>query len=109
MSTPVLEGGRLYGLSNRKRGQFFALDAASGKTAWLSEGRQGDNAAIVAGAGVLFALTTESELIVLPQKADAFAPARRYRVADTPTWAHPVVTSDGVLVKDREHLAYLRF
>jgi outer membrane protein assembly factor BamB len=109
MSTPVLEGGRLFGLSHRKRGQFFCLDAATGKTAWLSDGRQGDNAAIVAAGGAVLALTTDSELIVLPRKGDAFAPVRRYRVAESPTWAHPAVTSEGVLVKDKEHLAYLRF
>jgi outer membrane protein assembly factor BamB len=109
MSTPVLEGGRLYGLSHRKKGQLFCLDAATGKTVWLSEGRQGDNAALVAGGGRLFVLTSEGDLLVLPTKGDAFAPARRYRVASSPTWAHPVVTDDGVVVKDRDSLAYLRF
>ena len=109
MSTPVLEGGRLYGLSHRKKGQLFCLDAATGRVVWLSEGRQGDNAALVAGGGRVFALTTEADLLVLPQKGDAFAPARRYRVAPSPTWAHPVVTGEGVLVKDRDSLAYLRF
>ena len=62
-----------------------------------------------AGGGAVFVLTTDSELIVLPQKGDTFAPTRRYRVAQSPTWAHPVVTSGGVLVKDKDHLAYLRF
>jgi outer membrane protein assembly factor BamB len=109
MSTPVLEGGRLYGFSNRKRGQLFCLDAASGKTVWLSDGRQGDNAALVAGGGVVYALTTDAQLVVMPQKGEAFAPLRRYRVAESPTWAHPVVTTEGVLVKDRETVAYLRF
>ena len=109
MTTPVLEGGRLYGLSHRKKGQLFCLDAATGKVVWLSEGRLGDNAALVAGGGRVFALTTEADLLVLPQKGDAFAPARRYRVAPSPTWAHPVVTGEGVLVKDRDSLAYLRF
>ena len=109
MSTPVLEGGRLYGLSHRKRGQLFCLDATTGKTAWLSEGRQGENAALVAGGGRVFVLTTDADLLVLPQRGDTFAPARRYRVAESPTWAHPVVTSEGVLVKDRDSLAYLRF
>jgi outer membrane protein assembly factor BamB len=109
MSTPVLEGGRIYGLSHRKRGQLFCLDAATGKSVWLSEGRQGENAALVAAGGSLLALTTDSELLVLPAKAAAFAPLRRYKVADTPTWAHPVVTDQGVLVKDESQLAYLRF
>lgn len=109
MSTPVLEGGRLYGLSHRKKGQMFCLDASTGKAIWLSEGRLGDNAALVAGGERVFALTTEADLLVLPQNGATFAPARRYRVASSPTWAHPVVTGEGVLVKDRESLAYLRF
>ena len=109
MSTPVLEGGRLFGLSHKKRGQLFCLDAATGRVVWLGEGRQGDNAALVAGGGQVFALTTGGELLVFPQKGDAAPAARSWRVAESPTWAHPVVTDDGVLVKDRAHLAYLRF
>ena len=51
----------------------------------------------------------EADLLVLPQEGDAFAPSRRYHVASSPTWAHPVVTGEGVLVKDRDSLAFLRF
>jgi len=109
MSTPVLEGGRLFGLSHKKRGQLFCLDAATGRVVWLSDGRQGENASLVAGGGSVFALTTDAELLVVAQKGDAFATTRRWRVAESPTWAHPVVTSEGVLVKDRTHLAYLKF
>jgi outer membrane protein assembly factor BamB len=109
LSTPVLEGGRLYGLSHRRRGQIFCLDATTGKTVWLSDGRQGDNAALVAGGGMVFVLTTDAELLVVPQKGDAFAPVRRYRVASSPTWAHPVIAGGGVLVKDRVSLAFLPF
>jgi outer membrane protein assembly factor BamB len=109
LSTPVLEGGRIYGLSPRKRGQLFCLEAATGRVVWLSDGRQGENAALVAGDGSVFVLTTDAELLVVPQKGDAFAAARRYRVAESATWAHPVVTSEGLLVKDRTHLAYLKF
>ena len=39
----------------------------------------------------------------------AFKEIRRYTVADKPTWAHPAVVGDGLLVKDAESLAYLRF
>ena len=31
MSSPVLVAGRLYGFSHKKKGQFFCLDAATGK------------------------------------------------------------------------------
>jgi len=109
LSTPVLEKGRIYGLSQRKRGQLFCLDAATGRVVWLSDGRQGENAALVAGGASVLALTTDAELLVVPLQGEAFAAARRYRVAESATWAHPAVTSEGVLVKDRTHLAYLRF
>jgi outer membrane protein assembly factor BamB/uncharacterized membrane protein YeaQ/YmgE (transglycosylase-associated protein family) len=109
MSTPVVAGGRIYGHSQRKRGQLFALDAASGETLWLSEGRQGENAAVLSGGGAAFFLTTGSELIVAPLKSDAYAPVRTYRAAESPTWAHPVVRDDGVLVKDVDTLAFLAF
>ncbi|HET7294005.1 MAG TPA: PQQ-binding-like beta-propeller repeat protein [Vicinamibacteria bacterium] len=109
MSTPVLAAGRLYGLSHRKRGQFFSLDAATGRTVWLSPGRAGENAAIVAGGGMLFLLTTDGELIALSQGAASFAPLARYTVAPSSTWAHPVILDAGVVVKDADSLAFLRF
>jgi outer membrane protein assembly factor BamB len=105
MSTPVLEGGVLYGLSHKQKGQLFALDAASGKTLWLSEGRVGDNAALVALGPALLALTTDAALIVARPDPKAYSVLRTYTVADTPTWAHPAPAPGGILVKDRESLA----
>jgi len=64
LSTPVLDGGRMFGFSHRKKGQWFCVDAASGKTLWLSDGRQAENGAILAGAGVLFLLDTDGSMTV---------------------------------------------
>jgi outer membrane protein assembly factor BamB len=109
MSSPVLDGDRLFGFSHRNKGQFFALDARTGKVLWTSPGRQGDNAALVDVGPVLLALTTGSELLVLRKDAADFAPVRTYGVADNPTWAHPAPTTDGILVRDAETLALLRW
>jgi outer membrane protein assembly factor BamB len=109
MSTPVLVAGHLYGFSRRNKGQYFALDAATGKTLWQSPGRKGDNAALLAGGGALFLLDTDAELAVLPLGASSFAPVRTWTVAESATWAHPLVTSGGVLVKDVDTLAFWRF
>jgi outer membrane protein assembly factor BamB len=109
MSTPVVAAGRLVGLSHKKKGQFFAVDLATGKTAWLSEGRQGDNAALVAVGDTVLALVTDGEIVVLDAKAPAYAETRRYGVAETPTWAHLAVTDKGVLVKDEKTLSLLRY
>ena len=56
------------------------------------------------GEWLLF-LTNGGELLVLEADAESFSPERRYAVADTPTWAHPVPTPAGVLVKDESRLA----
>ena len=105
MSTAVLVGGRLIGMAPSRKGQLFALDAASGKTLWTSEGRLGDNAALVAVDNVVLVLTDAGELLVQPADAPGFAPVARYQVADSPTWAHPVPTSRGLLIKDRGTVA----
>jgi outer membrane protein assembly factor BamB len=108
LSTPVLEGGRLYGLSHRKKGQWFCVDAASGRTLWLSDGRQAESAAILAGAGMLFLLDTDGSITLAAPDTAAFRPLRRWSVASSATWAHPVVLDTGVLVKDVDSLSYLR-
>ena len=107
MNTPVLHGATLYGLSTRKKGQFFALDAATGKTVWQGPGRTGENASIVGVGGALLALTNDAVLYVLPAGASSFAPAAQYTVATSQTWAHPVFLGDQILVKDETTLASL--
>jgi outer membrane protein assembly factor BamB len=108
MSTPVLYDGRIYGLSHKKKGQWFAVDAASGRTLWLGEGRAGENAAVLAGAGALFLLDTSGALTIAAADATAFRPLRRWSVAASATWAHPVVMDDAILVKDVDTLALQR-
>ena len=105
MNSPVVSGDLLFGLSYLKRGQFFCLDPRNGATLWTSEGRQADNAAIVDAGSVLFFLTNNAELIVARKSAKGFEPLRKYSVADSPTWAHPVILNSGVLIKDATTLA----
>jgi hypothetical protein len=100
MSDLVLLGDTLVGFSERRSGQFFSLDARSGKTIWTSEPRQATNAALVRAGDFWFALEDDGELVVSRWKTTAFEPVRRYTVASSATWAQPVVTSAGVLVKD---------
>ena len=105
MNSPVVAGERLYGLSNRNKGEFFCLNARDGAALWTSPGRQGDNAAIVDAGPVLLALTTDAELIVIRKNPKAFEVVRKYTVADSPTWAHPVLVGNDILIKDATTLA----
>jgi outer membrane protein assembly factor BamB len=102
MSSPVLDRGTLFGLSHRNRGQFFALDPRTGRTLWMTRGREAENAALVMTGGVGLTLTTNSELIVWKPGTAGFQEIRRYDVADTPTWAHPAVVGRQIVVKDAD-------
>ena len=109
MNTPVLRDGRLYGLSHKRRGQFVCLDATSGDAIWGSRGREGENAAILATSQHVFFLTTDARLVIVKAGAAEYAPAAEYSVADSPTWAHPVIGGDSILIKDLKHLARWTF
>jgi outer membrane protein assembly factor BamB len=104
-STPVLVGDKLYGLSYANRGQFFAMEARTGKTIWTSEGRQAQGAAILNTGETLLALTDEAKLIAMASNGSAYQPLASYEVANSPTWAHPVLWDKNVLVKDESNLA----
>ena len=109
MSSPVAVNGVLYGLTHRNRGQFFAVDAKTGKTLWLSPPRQAENAALTIAGGVILASTTEGEVVVFRQGAAAYELIRKYTVAKSPIWAHPAFAGGGILIKDAETLALWKF
>lgn len=68
-------------------------------------GRQGENVAMLAAGDLLFFLTTDAELMVVEPGADRFDPVARFSVADSPTWAHPVVLGSRFLIKDASTVA----
>jgi outer membrane protein assembly factor BamB len=108
LSTPVLQGNILFGFSVLKKGQFFAIDADTGKTLWQGPGRMGESAAILnLGGRVLLQLTNDANLIVLPLNSKEYAPVTQYTVANSPTWAHPVVIGNRILIKDETTLISL--
>jgi outer membrane protein assembly factor BamB len=100
MSTPVLADGTLYGLSSKRKGQVIALDAASGAVRWSTEGRTGNHASILLTPGHVLLLTNDGDLVIVRRSPDGFAEERRYDVADSQTWAVPVVLRDGLIVRD---------
>jgi outer membrane protein assembly factor BamB len=105
MNSPVLSGDLLFGFSHLKKGQLFCLDARTGATLWTGSPRAGDNAALLASSTTLFALTTDAQMLIAKPTAKALGEIHRYEVADSPTWAHPIVLLDGLLIKDLKTLA----
>ncbi len=100
MNSPVIDGDILFGMSAKRKGQYFAMEAATGKVLWQTEGREGTNASVLSAKDVLFILNSEAKLIVAKKNAKAFEKLAEYSVADSSTYAHPVVMGKKILVKD---------
>lgn len=105
LSTPVLDGSFLFGLSVRRKGQFFCLDAKTGATLWITQGREGDQAIVLSADRVLTFLTVEGKLIIVRKNSKSFEPVAQYTVADSSVWAHPVLLDRQILIKDTSTLA----
>ena len=99
-SNGVVAGNRFVSLSTRNSGQYFGVDAKTGKTLWLSEPRQAGNAAIATAGDLIFSLEDDGELVVIRNSPTAFEPLRRYKVADTQTWTQPAISGNRIFVKD---------
>ena len=105
MTNGVMVGDTLFGLSSRNRGQYFLLDAKSGKTIWTGMPRQAENAAIIRAGGLIFSLEDDAELMVGRVSGSQVRELKRYTVADTATWTAPVVSGRRIFVKDISTLA----
>ncbi|HWN86301.1 MAG TPA: PQQ-binding-like beta-propeller repeat protein [Vicinamibacterales bacterium] len=99
-TTAVLAGDTLFGMSGRNAGQYYAMDARSGKALWTSDGRQAAHASIARSGDLVLSLESDGELVVLRNSATGFEPLRRYKVSETETWAQPAFSGNRILVKD---------
>ena len=64
-------------------------------------GGGGGYGSIVDAGPVLFALTPASQLVVFEPSGKEFKELARIKVADTPTYAYPVVSGNRIFVKDQ--------
>jgi outer membrane protein assembly factor BamB len=108
-NTPVLNNGLLYGLA--QNGDLFCINTHDGRTAWTEPalaGRSGFGSIVDAGT-VLMALTPQSQLIVFQPSDKAFQKLASYKVAETEVYAYPVLSKNGVYIKDQDSLALWTF
>lgn len=100
MANPVVAGDAIFGLSHRNSGQFVQLDLKTGKTTWTGKPREATNAAIAHAGNTILALKDDGELVVGRVAPAGFQELKRYKVADTPTWAQPAISGNRIFVKD---------
>jgi len=105
MSSPVVQGNLIFGLSVRRKGQFFCADATTGQTFWQTMGKEGDYAVFLVAGQNLLIQTTEGVLIIAQSNQTVFSPVRQYKIAESATWAHPALVNDGIVIKDANSLA----
>ena len=107
-STPVLRQGLLFGLSDRNN--LFCINAQTGQTAWAEATTRGSRGfgSIVAAGPCLVVLTNDSELIIVKPDGKEYSEITRYKVAETPTYTHPVIAGNRVFVKDQESVTMFR-
>lgn len=104
-SNPVLVGDALFSMSPLNSGQFFWADAKTGKALWTSPPRQAANAAITRSGDLLFVLKDDGQLMVGRANPSGFEPMKTYTVANSATWAPPVISGNRIFVKDIDTLA----
>ena len=108
MSTPVIVNDVLYGFSNKRRGSFVAVDAATGALRWQSEGRDGTNAVALKTATHVLFLNDQATLTLIRRNSERFDLERKYELGIEETWATPVVLGSDLIVKDATSVTRLK-
>ena len=120
-NTPVLKDGVLYGLGaeaakggggkggggkggGTRATKLFAQDAKTGAELWNDKAPRGECGAILDVGSVLLLLSSDSNLVVFKPDKDEFKEVAKYKVADTPTWAMPIIDGKRIYVKDADSL-----
>lgn len=99
-NTPVLKDNLLYGLS--QRGDLFCKDATTGNTLWIHEtNERGGFGSIVDAGSVMVALGPSAELVFFEPARESFHQLASYKVSDTETYAHPVLSGNRVFIEDQ--------
>jgi hypothetical protein len=96
-------------LSNKRRGQFVAIDAETGIVKWATEGRDGNHASIVQTNDHLLMLTDGSVLIVAQRTPASFKEEKRYELGTGATWTVPILVRDGLVVRDANSVVRLHW
>ena len=100
LNSPVVSGDLLFGFSSERSCHFFCLNPQTGETLWESDGKQGENAAILSAGDTLLLLTNDAKLTIVKQSSEGFEPITQYKVADDQAWAHPAPLGKQMLIKD---------
>src|SRR5262249_7203094 len=113
-NTPVLKDGLLFGLATGGQGgqggrggrrggmgrggatNLFCMNAQTGDVLWTDKAPRGECGEILNAGPVLLALTSDSQLFAFKPSNKGYMEVARFKVADSPTWASPIIAGNRV-------------
>ncbi len=101
-NTPVLVKGFLYGFTDQRR--IYCLNASNGQIAWIDNTTNSDFATIMDCGSVIIGFPSTGYLIVMKSDTKAYTEIAKYKLAETPVYAFPVIAGNMIYVKDAESL-----
>ncbi len=107
--SPVFADGVIYGMSNKRRGHFVALDVETGAVKSATQGRDGNHASILQTKEHVLFLTDGAVLIVARRTPDGFKEEKRYELGTGVTWTMPIMLPDGLLVREANSVVRLHW
>jgi len=105
-NTAVLKDGFLYGITSR--GNMFCVNAKTGAAAWTdADSKSRGYGSVVDAGSVLLALTPKSQLYVVQPSDKAYTQLASIKVADSATYAYPVISGNRIFIRDSDSVALL--
>jgi outer membrane protein assembly factor BamB len=101
-NTPILKNGFIYGFTDQKR--IYCINASNGETAWIDKAVTSDFGTIVDCGLVIIGLASTNSLIVLKPDGREYSELAKYKVAETPIYAYPIICGNNIYIKDSESL-----
>ena len=101
-TTPVLKDGLLYGCGDR----LYCANAKTGDILWDQNFNIGQSAALVDAGSVMLLLASNQKLLVM-KPGPTYTELATYTVGASETWAHPVVSGNGIYIKDNDSVSFL--
>ncbi len=103
MSSPVVADGHAY--LHLRNSRFACIDLADGSISWATDEKFTDYASLVANADKILMLDSEGTLHLIAADPKAFRRLGERKIADSETWAHLAVVSEGLFVRELNAIA----
>jgi outer membrane protein assembly factor BamB len=100
-NTPMFKDGLLYGLSSKRN--LYCMKADTGKVLWTDEdNKRGECGGVLDAGSVLLLFSSDSYLVAFKPGDKGFTEVAKYKIADSPTWAYPIIAGNRVFAKDKD-------